>query len=576
MKPHPIAGILISALLVAALPARAVPLTPPTPPTPLTPEQQAVHVLNRLGYGPRPGDIERVTQMGVARYIDSQLHPEALAYPGALSARLAALDSPNRTAGEVVGKFAEMQKQVRDEDEGARQLRRAGIAAITLDTAEARVLRAIDSPRQLEEVMVDFWYNHFNVFAGKGLDRALVASYERDAIRPYVLGSFRDLLGATAKHPAMLYYLDNYLSTANGYTPGKLRGAIMTMVAPNAPKAKARGLNENYAREVMELHTLGVDGGYTQKDVTELARMLTGWTYDQRALVRSNQTFTFDAQRHDQGTKTWLGHEVTEHGWREGEMALDILALHPSTAHHISYQLAQYFVQDTPPPALVERLARTYLDTRGDIRAVLGTLFASPEFMAPEAVGAKFKTPYQYVISAARASAAPVVNIAPLLAAMNQLGMPLYGCQTPDGYKNTQEAWLNPDALTARITFATALAGGKLQLAQKPTVAAVLAALKPAAQAGTAMDAAASTMMPGMVPNVATNVAPNVATNMAPNVAPKAAPFLAAPGAPVLDPLQLQATLGGAISSRTALTVAASAAPLRAAMLLGSPDFMQR
>jgi hypothetical protein len=204
---------------------------------------------------------------------------------------------------------------------------------------------------------------------------------------------------------------------------------------------------------------------------------------------------------------------------------------------------------------------------------VLGTLFASPEFMAPAALGAKFKTPYQYVISAARASAAPVVNIAPLLSAMNQLGMPLYGCQTPDGYKNTQDAWLNPDALTARITFATALAGGKLQLTQKPTVAAVLAALKPAAaQASGAMDGAASSMMP----SVALNVASSVASSVAPAMAPKIAPFLAPPGSPVLDPLQLQTTLGGAISSRTALTVAASAAPLRAAMLLGSPDFMQR
>jgi uncharacterized protein (DUF1800 family) len=311
----------------------------------------------------------------------------------------------------------------------------------------------------------------------------------------------------------MLYYLDNYLSTSADYVPGKRRGALAPAL-PNAPKAKARGLNENFARELMELHTLGVDGGYTQKDVTELARMLTGWTYDQRALVRSNQTFRFDPQRHDQGVKTWLGREVAEQGQREGEMALDVLAGHPATARHISYKLAQYFVQDNPPPALVERMARSFLETKGDIRSVLRTMFASAEFMAPEALGAKFKTPYQFVISAARASAAPVLNIAPLLAAMNQLGMPLYGCQTPDGYKNTQDAWLNPDALTRRIAFATALAGGKLPLATPP--------------------------------------------------------------APVLDPAQLAATLGDAISSRTRTTVAASAEPLRAAMLLGSPDFMQR
>ena len=495
--PH--LSIVAAVLMFAMLPVRAA--DPGA-------AQQAAHVLNRLAFGPKPGDIERVTQMGVRRYIDEQLQPAALAYPAALSERLAALESVNRPAGVVVGEFAALQKQVRDEDDGARQRRRAVLTRIALEAAEARLLRAIDSPRQLEEVMVDFWYNHFNVFSGKGIDRALVASYERDAIRPYVMGSFRDLLGATAKHPAMLYYLDNFQSTAADYRP-----AVFARALPNGAKGKARGLNENYARELMELHTLGVDGGYTQKDVTELARMLTGWTYDQRALVRDNQTFRFDAERHDRGVKTWLGRQVTNQGEREGEMALDVLAMHPSTAHHISFKLAQYFVQDKPPPALVEQMARTYLASRGDIRSVLRTLFGSAQFMAPEALGAKFKTPYQFVISAVRAGAAPVTNVAPLLGTMAQLGMPLYGCQTPDGYKNTQDAWLNPDALTRRITFASALASGKLPIA---------------------------------VP------------------------------ASALDPARLQAALGGVLSGRTLATVAASAEPLRAAMLLGSPDFMQR
>jgi uncharacterized protein (DUF1800 family) len=471
--------------------------------------------------------------MGVARYIDAQLHPETIALPEGLAQRLRGLETVNRSAGESVREFNELRKEVRNEEEGAKQKRRAELGRMNREAAEARLLRAIDSPRQLEEVMVDFWYNHFNVFAGKGIDRALVASYERDAIRPYVMGSFRDLLGATAKHPAMLVYLDNYLSTADGYTPGPLRKAV-AMLVPNAPKAKARGLNENFARELMELHTLGVDGGYTQKDVTELARMLTGWTFDQRALVRNNETFRFDAKRHDQGVKTWLGREVQEAGQREGEMALDVLARHPSTARHVSYKLAQYFVQDDPPPKLVERMAAAFLDSKGDIRSVLRTMFASAEFMAPEALGAKFKTPYQFVISAARASATPVANIAPLLGTMNQLGMPLYGCQTPDGYKNTQDAWLNPDALTRRITFATALGAGKLPLANAPKAPALAAATGDGA---------------GMA-------------------------VTSAPPAP--DPAQLQATLGSAISGRTLAMVAASAEPLRAAMLLGSPDFMQR
>ncbi|MES2325167.1 MAG: DUF1800 domain-containing protein [Pseudomonadota bacterium] len=486
----------IGVLLFAIVPAHAAP--PST-------EQQAVHVLNRLANGPKPGDIDRVVKMGVQRYIDTQLNPQSLLYPPALTERLAALDSPNRSAGEVAGKFIEARKDVREQEEGATQRRREVLGAITRDTADARLLRAIDSPRQLEEVMVDFWFNHFNVHSSKGIDRALIASYERDAIRPYVFASFRDMLGATAKHPAMLYYLDNQASTAPGFVPGKKR--MQADAAPFQPK----GLNENYARELMELHTIGVDGGYTQKDVTELARMLTGWTYNPRALVLRNQTFVFADERHDHGVKQWLGRTVPDQGQAEGEMALDVLAQHPATARHLGFKLAQYFVQDQPPPALVDRLARSYLDSKGDIRTVLRTLFASAEFMAPEAIGAKFKTPYQYVVSAMRASGVPVSNTGPLLNTMSQLGMPLYGCQTPDGYKNTKAAWLNPDALTRRITFATALGSGKLPLAS-----------------------------------------------------------------PAIDAGQLQATLGGSISGRTLTMVAANPEPLRAAMLLGSPDFMQR
>ncbi len=504
--------------LILALPAGAAELSA---------EQQAAHVLNRLAFGPKPGDIERVAQMGVKRYIDSQLDPQGIDYPPELAARLLKLETPHRSAGAAMAEFVEMRREVKNDDEGAKQRRRALAAVAARETAEARLLRAIDSPRQLEEVMVDFWYNHFNVFSGKGNDRALIASYERDAIRPYVLGSFRAMLGATAKHPAMLYYLDNVVSVAPGFGGPKQK--------------KQRGLNENYARELMELHTLGVDGGYTQNDVTELARMLTGWTYDQRALIATDQTFRFDPRRHDHGTKQWLGHTVTDQGQQEGEMALDVLATHPATAHHISYELAQYFVQDQPPPALVERMARTWMQSGGDIRAVLRTLFASDEFMAPAALGAKFKTPYQFVVSAARASAAPVSNIAPLLGAMNQLGMPLYGCQTPDGYKNTQEAWLNPDALSRRITFATALAAGRLPLA-------------------------APAMAPAM---------PAMAGEMAANSVPAPAPRPAAPASPV-DPRQLYATLGPAMSAHTLGLVAASPEALRAAMLLGSPDFMQR
>jgi uncharacterized protein (DUF1800 family) len=461
---------------------------------PLDAQAQAQHVLNRLAFGPRPGDVERVTRMGVRRWIDEQLHPETIPLPPDLAARLAQLDTVNRAAGESLGDFLELRREVRMEDDGARQRRREAQMRAARQAAEARLWRAVESPRQLEEVMVDFWYNHFNVFAGKGIDRALVASYERDAIRPYALGSFRALLGATAKHPAMLFYLDNAVSSAP---------------RPDA-KGKARGLNENYARELMELHTLGVDGGYTQRDVTELARMLTGWTFDQRRLVNKGETFRFDAGRHDDGAKTWLGHAIAPSGQQEGE---DVLAMHPATARHVSRELALYFVSDDPPPALVDRMAATWLASQGDIRAVLATLFASREFMA---AGAKFKTPYQFVVSAVRAAAVPVTNVEPLVGALNQLGMPLYGCQTPDGYKNTQDAWLNPDALTRRIAFATALAAGRLPLAPQQGEASPL------------------------------------------------------------DPVRVQATLAGSVSARTLGIVQRNPDNLRAAMLLGSPDFMQR
>ena len=523
---------LLACLPIAALAAQADLATP----------QQAAHVLNRLGYGARPGDIERVQQMGVQRYIEAQLDPASLPLPPALQQRLDAIAINRQSTGSVLSDFLAVRLQAKDEDDQRRQQRRATVVRIAEETAHVRLVRAIDSPRQLEEVMVDFWFNHFNVFSGKGLDRALVGSYERDAIRPHAMGTFRELLGATAKHPAMLYYLDNYLSTAADF---QQRGAAQKGATP---KARGSGLNENYARELMELHTLGVDGGYTQTDVTELARMLTGWTFDPRQLVKSEQTFRFSAERHDGGDKLWLGHHVGNQGQREGEFALDVLARHPATARHLSVLLAQYFVQDDPPPALVERMAQRYLSTGGDIRSVLRTLFFSPEFMAPAAVGSKFKTPYQFVVSAARAADVPVNNVRPLLGALNQLGMPLYGCQTPDGYKNTRTAWLNPDALSRRIAFASSLAGGKLPLAQVPDMPAAGGdGTPPRERRVDATPAKAGTDLPADLPA----------------------------DLPVLDAAPLLTTLGPVISARTSDTVARNPQALRAAMLLGSPDFMQ-
>ncbi|MBC7501006.1 MAG: DUF1800 domain-containing protein [Herminiimonas sp.] len=497
----------------------------------LSEQQRALHVLNRIGYGPKPGDVELVVNVGVERYIEAQLDPRRIPLPSSLSERLGNLTVPATPAGELLAQFMAAQKAGKDDGEDGKQMRRATYQRIAEQTAEARLARAIDSPRQLEEVMVDFWFNHFNVFAGKGLDRGLVTSYERDAIRPFALGRFRDLLGATAKHPAMLFYLDNWVSVASGYQPDTVR----------KQGAKASGLNENYARELMELHTLGVDGGYGQTDVTELARMFTGWTFNPRDMMRGGRTFAFDLRRHDSGDKHWLGHQVSAHGQDEGEWALDVLASHPATARHISYKLAQYFVADEPPASLVKHLSERFVESKGDITAVLRTLLGSPEFWSPDHVGTKFKTPYQYVVSTARAAEVDVKNIRPLLGTLAQLGMPLYGCPTPDGYKNTEQAWLNPDALTRRINFATALASGRLAL-EKPVD---------------------QNDMNGMGKRQLERMTRSDDSN----------PDRSAGN--VVDAGRLMATLGSTISQRTRSTVANNPLPLRAALLLGSPDFMR-
>ncbi|MDY7537371.1 DUF1800 domain-containing protein [Undibacterium sp. 5I1] len=509
-------------------------------------EDAALHVLNRLGYGPKPGDINKVLQTGVKNYIQTQLHPETIPLPDTLVRRLDSLSTEESTTGQMLGDYLMARKEVKEaksdkdgkenaDNKDDKQKGREILVRMAENTAESRLARAIESPRQLEEVMVDFWFNHFNIFAGKGLDRALILSYERDAIRPNVFGNFRTLLGATAKHPAMLFYLDNWMSTSADYQPRRGRGGKFGQLSPT--KNKPTGLNENYARELMELHTLGVDGGYSQKDVTELARMLTGWTFNQRDLVRNGVQFTFNADAHDNGHKVWMGKDINPRGQQEGEFALDILAMHPNTAHHIAFELAQYFVSDNPPEALVNRMAQRYLDTRGEIRPVLEVLFYSPEFFDKTAIGNKFKTPYQFVLSSARASALPINNIRPLLGVLSQLGMPLYGSVTPDGYKNTEAAWLNPDAITRRINFATALASGRLPLDKK-------------------LDETSQTMGKKQLEKQADGNQKN------------------RPDLPALDANALLATLGSSISAPTRELINGNKEQLRGALVLGSPDFM--
>lgn len=487
------------------------------------PQADTLHLLNRLSWGPSPAQVQRVQQLGPEAWLEEQLHPERIPLPEGLVRTLQALPSTQLSQREAVTQYRNAAQQARRDPGAGKEARQDMLKQVSLEAGEARLLNSLISPRQLHEVMVDFWFNHFNVFAGKGLDRVLVENYEQEAIRPHALGRFRDLLGATAHHPAMLFYLDNWQSVAPGFQP-RHPGA------KNAPT----GLNENYTRELMELHTMGVEGGYSQSDVTELARMLTGWTFDLRA--RGPSLFVFEAPRHDTGSKRWLGQTVASAGQAEGEWALDQLARHPATARHISFKLAQYFVSDDPPAALVDRLAQRFSATDGDVRALLKTLVTSPEFRDPAHHGAKFKTPQRYVLSALRAAAVPVVNVRPLLGALRQQGMPLYGCPTPDGYKNTEQAWLNPEAITRRVNFASALAAGRLHL-DRPAPALAT----PGRGGGNQPPPGESSPRP----------------------------------AQALDAGTLLAALGSSISAPTREAVQKERVDLQAALVLGSPDFMR-
>ena len=327
-------------------------------------------------------------------------------------------------------------------------------AVITQDLIESKLLRAIYSHRQLQEVLTDFWYNHFNVFLDKGADRFLVTSYERDVIRPHVLGKFKDLLVETAESPAMLFYLDNFQSV-----DPNLESRMPNMRGGPKPKAR-RGLNENYARELMELHTLGVDGGYKQQDVTEVARCFTGWTIRQ---PQRGGGFDFNDRLHDNGQKIVLGVKIpTGGGMEDGLKVLDILAHHPSTAHFISKKLAMRFVADNPPPVLVDHMAQTFSKTQGDLRAVMETMLNSPEFWSQAAYRSKVKSPLEMMASAVRAMGADVDFSFALAQQVAQMGQPLYRKQEPTGYTNAGQEWVNSGDLLQRMNFAIALAAGRI------------------------------------------------------------------------------------------------------------------
>ena len=437
----------------------------------LSKAQQVDHVLNRLAYGPRPGDIERVRAMGLERWIALQLSPERINDAGTDSV-VASYQTLQTPTSELASMFREVRMARRDSsrrDDLAGERRRLQLTLA--EVSEAKMDRAVRSERQLYEEMVDFWENHFSVFAGKGQTRLFIPAYDREVIRPYAMGKFRDLLGAVAKSPAMLFYLDNAQSVAdsvhstlssrplrgaqrNGSRPGLRPGFV---VAPSAARMP-RGLNENYARELMELHTLGVDGGYTQQDVIEVARALTGWSIDPR-----EGAFVFRPAVHDADAKVVLGSRLSANrGIEDGEEVLDILARHPSTARHITRKLIVRFVSDSPPPSLVDRCAGVFSRSDGDIRETLRCVVTSPEFFSKRAYRSKVKTPFELVASALRATDATPDKTPRSTQIVARLGQPMFGRQTPDGRPDRAEDWVNAGAMVNRVNFGLTLASGRV------------------------------------------------------------------------------------------------------------------
>jgi len=477
------------------------------PITELTEEEAVLHALNRLGYGPRPGDLEHIRQMGLEKWVEQQLHFEALddsalnerlgKYPTLAMSSQKLLDKyppPNQAAkkeGATKEEFKAEQKEKRRDavdqvketgdaniDKAQEQLAKMqGPNRIVAELSMAKLERAIYSQRQLEAVMEDFWFNHFNVFANKGADKWMVTAYVRDTIRPRAMGKFQDLLVATAKSPAMLFYLDNWLS-ADPAAFQRMKGELAARRSryqgtfgpgmqaryppPNRPAAKRqedRGLNENYGREVMELHTLGVDAGYTQQDVIAMAEMLTGWTVRE---PRKDPEFHFDERIHGRGKQVVMGHTFDDGGMKDGEEALKFLGNHASTGIFISRKLARHFVSDNPPESLVNRMADNYASTQGDIRSLLKIMIYSPEFWSRDAYRAKVKTPFELVASTARALDASVSVSLPLAQWVARMGEPLFLCQPPTGYSDKAETWVNTGALLNRLNFALAFAGNHM------------------------------------------------------------------------------------------------------------------
>ena len=639
-------GLLALTMACLALPCAANANThAAAKPAPLTKRERAEHALDRLTFGPRPGDVERVEKVGVERWIDEQLHPEKID-DASLGARLDALPAMRLSTEELIrsyppppiirqldaGRIAMPSDPVerviysnalanyRERKEKAQQTQVAGSSfnqavnvanllrlpmaqrwtavlamqpgtvrplvqqltgaerqqliagmtpqqkevllalvepnrVVTEELQQEKLMRAVYSERQLEEVMTQFWSNHFNIYLRKNGEMPwYAAGYERDVIRPHATGKFEDLLVAVAHSPAMLVYLDNQQSI------GPHSMAAMRATGSAGQKKSAPGLNENYARELMELHTLGVNGGYTQQDVVELAKVLTGWGTETK---QQGYGFEFNERRHEPGTKVVLGHRIQENGTgergeAEGMEVLHLLAMSPATARFLSTKLATEFVSDTPPKSLVDRMTKTYLKTHGDIGQVLRTMFHSPEFWSRDAYRAKLKTPLEFVVSSLRATDADVENATALAASLDRLGMPLYGVQQPNGYSLKADPWLGAEALLARMNFALVLTANRL-----PGVRAVMAQdTESAEQSEMQLE---ETLLDG---RVAAHTHEVVLQQMESAQATRVAAAVFAKGQP-----GRRSDLFAPAAQRVAPV---NQSTLAAALLLGSPDFQRR
>ncbi len=451
------------------------------PPSHLTESERRVHALNRLAFGPSATDLDRIDARGLDGWLSDQLGPGT---DLAMEARLSGFTALPLSVGEAFKRYPRPEKALQaagvepESEAGKAELKRMRREnadelprQILIELTQAKLLRAANSSRQLEEVLVDFWFNHFNVSAEKNRDRWMIAAYEREAIRPFVFGRFRDLLGATAKHPAMLWYLDNWSSVREGFVLPRGRGK-----AADDDEPRVLGLNENYARELLELHTVGVEAGYTQDDVREAAKVLTGWSFETRPRQERFGAFVFRPLAHDDAAHRVFGVELAAGGGQaQGERLLDFLARHPATARHLARKLCQRFVSDSPPSELVERIADVFLKSDGDLRETMRAIIEAPEFWDRAVVDTKTRTPFEFVIAAVRAVGSLDEAQRPLAAALEKMGQPLYRCGPPTGYRDDAAGWISAGGLVSRIDFGLKLAGGRIPgVTMRPLQAATI------------------------------------------------------------------------------------------------------